>query len=140
MAEILRDPSDSGRVAAPVVVDDDHHLRLELTDVIERLIRHPAGEGSVTHDAHDLAASGSSGQRSGKHTFSFADPHYLATTAGRQYNIHLDKNKPVPDLVTLNSTATADSRYQKIVNDFASFGPPRFKKTVAAAREKLLKS
>jgi hypothetical protein len=80
------------------------------------------------------------GDRSGSHKFTFTDPHYLATTAGRQYHIHLDPKKPVPNLLTLQSTSTADPRYQKVVDDFASFGPPRFKKTVAAAREKLLKS
>lgn len=83
------------------------------------------------------------GARSGSHRFSFADPHWLATTAGRQYEIHLDKGKPVPsesDLLGLQSTAVADPRYQKIVDDFRSFGPPRFKKTVAAARAKLLRS
>jgi hypothetical protein len=93
-----------------------------------------------TDNVYDIRVAQVSGSRSGHHRFSFTDPHYLATTAGRQYEIHLDKNKPVPDLVTLNSTSTADPRYQKIVDDFASFGPPRFKKTVAAAREKLLKS
>jgi len=93
-----------------------------------------------TDDVYSVSVAQVAGNRSGKHRFVFADPHYLATTAGRQYNIHLDKNKPVPDLVTLQSTSTADARYQKVVDDFASFGPPRFKKTVAAAREKLLKS
>jgi hypothetical protein len=93
-----------------------------------------------TDDVYTIVVAQTAGSRSGKHRFTFADPHYLATTAGRQYNIHLDKNKPVPDLLTLQSTSTADARYQKVVEDFASFGPPRFKKTVAAAREKLLKS
>ncbi|MEA2718942.1 MAG: hypothetical protein QOJ39_806 [Candidatus Eremiobacteraeota bacterium] len=93
-----------------------------------------------TDDVYTVSVAQTAGARSGKHRFTFADPHYLATTAGRQYNIHLDKNKPVPNLLTLQSTSTADPRYQKIVDDFASFGPPRFKKTVAAAREKLLKS
>ncbi len=93
-----------------------------------------------TNDVYTVTVAQTAGDRSGKHKFTFADPHYLATTAGRQYEIHLDKNKPVPDLLTLNSTSTADPRYQKVVDDFASFGPPSFKKTVAAAREKLLKS
>jgi hypothetical protein len=93
-----------------------------------------------TNDVYTITVAQIDGSRSGKHKFTFSDPHYLATTAGRQYEIHLDKNKPVPDLVTLNSTSTADPRYQKVVDDFASFGPPSFKKTVAAAREKLLKS
>ncbi len=93
-----------------------------------------------TNDVYTISVAQVAGDRSGSHKFTFADPHYLATTAGRQYQIHLDKNKPVPDLLTLKSTSTADPRYQKMVDDFAAFGPPRFKKTVAAAREKLLKS
>lgn len=93
-----------------------------------------------TDDVYTITVGQVAGDRSGTHKFTFADPRYLATTAGRQYQIHLDKNKPVPDLLTLNSTSSADPRYQKIVDDFAAFGPPRFKKTVAAAREKLLRS
>ena len=93
-----------------------------------------------TNEIYMVTVAQTDGNRSGKHKFVFSDPHYLATTAGRQYEIHLDRNKPVPNLVTLNSTSTADARYQKVVDDFAGFGPPRFKKTVAAAREKLLKS
>src|SRR5579885_1797669 len=93
-----------------------------------------------TDNVYTITVSQVAGDRSGSHKFTFADPHYLATTAGREYAIHLDKNKPVPDLLTLKSTSTADPRYQKMVDDFAAFGPPRFKKTVAAAREKLLKS
>ena len=93
-----------------------------------------------TSDVYTVTVAQVAGDRSGSHKFTFADPHYLATTAGRQYQIHLDKNKPVPDLLTLKSTSNADPRYQKMVDDFAAFGPPRFKKTVAAAREKLLKS
>jgi hypothetical protein len=77
---------------------------------------------------------------SGQHHFEFTDPHYLATTAGREYHIHLDPHKPVPDLLSLESTATADPRYQKMVDDFQQFGTPRFKQTVLAAREKLLRS
>jgi len=93
-----------------------------------------------TNDVYTVSAQQTDGNRSGSHTFTFADPHYLATTAGRQYHIHLDKNKPVPDLITLNSTSLADPRYLRVVDDFATFGPPQFKKTVAAAREKLLRS
>ena len=93
-----------------------------------------------TTDVYTITVFQVAGDRSGKHTFSFTDPHYIAVTAGRQYHIHLDKNKPVPDLLTLQSTSTADDRYGKIVADFGSFGPARFKQTVAAAREKLLKS
>jgi hypothetical protein len=93
-----------------------------------------------TDTVYTVSVAQVAGDRSGSHKFTFTDPHYLAITAGRQYHIHLDKNKPVPNLLTLQSTSSADVRYQKVVDDFASFGPPRFKKTVAAAREKLLRS
>ena len=118
----------------------------DVTFAFERLVQDGIWELQTrplkgkTDDVYTVSVAQVAGDRSGSHRFTFTDPHYLATTAGRQYNIHLDKNKPVPDLVTLQSTSTADARYQKVVDDLASFGPPRFKKTVAAAREKLLKS
>ncbi|HTW82602.1 MAG TPA: hypothetical protein VMD91_00890 [Candidatus Sulfotelmatobacter sp.] len=93
-----------------------------------------------TDNVYTVSVEQRIGDRGGSRTFSFTDPHYLATTAGRQYEIHLDKNKPVPDLLTLQSTSTADPRYQKVVDDFASFGPPGFRQTVATARKKLLAS
>ena len=74
----------------------------------------------------------------GSHRFTFTDPHYWATTAGRQYQITLGKNSPVPDLVNLKSSALADPRYQKVVDDFRTFGTPKFRATVAAQRAKLL--
>lgn len=95
----------------------------------------PGANPSVVYDVHIGQVAG---ERSGTHTFSFCDPKYLATTAGRSYEIHLDKNKPVPDLLTLQSTSTADARYAKVVNDFGEFGNARFRKTVAAARQKVL--
>jgi hypothetical protein len=76
----------------------------------------------------------------GSHLFRFSDPQYIAVSAGREYEIHLDPKKPVPDLITLNSTSSADDRYLKIVADFESFGSPAFKRSVVLAREKLLKS
>jgi hypothetical protein len=76
---------------------------------------------------------------SGSHRFQFSDAHYIATEAGREYHIHLDPHQPVPDLVNLQSTSTADPRYEKIAADVESFGSPRFKRTIAAARAKLLK-
>jgi len=79
----------------------------------------------------------------GRRTFSFTDPHYWAVAAGRQYRIRLDPKKPTPseaDLLRLDSTAVAEPRYAKIVEDFASFGSPAFHRTVASARAKLLRS
>ncbi|MFN2460740.1 MAG: hypothetical protein ABR591_08650 [Candidatus Velthaea sp.] len=79
----------------------------------------------------------------GTRTVSFTNPEYWATAAGRQYHIHLDPKKPTPsqaDLLRLDSTSSADARYLRIVEDFRSFGSPAFKRTVASARAKLLKS
>ena len=94
--------------------------------------------GTNTDNVYVISIAQTAGDRSGSHTFSFTDPHYLANA--REYAIHLDKNKPVPDLLTLKSTTIAEPRYQKMVDDFATFGPVGFRKTVAAAREKLLRS
>jgi len=75
--------------------------------------------------------------QSGSHAFSFTDPHYWETTGGRQYILHLDKNKPVPDLVKLQSKSMVEPRYKKLVADFESFNVPGFRATLAAARAKL---
>jgi hypothetical protein len=77
------------------------------------------------------------GGQNGGRSVAFTDPHYWATTAGRQYRIHLDKNKPVPDLVGLQSTTIADPRYARVVTDFRDFGSPTFKATIVQARERL---
>jgi hypothetical protein len=97
------------------------------------------GRGSSTN-IYAVTIAQVADNASGSHHFEFTHPHYLATTAGRQYHIRLDPHKPVPNLLTLESTSTADPRYQEIVNDFEQFGPPSFKRTVIAAREKLLRS
>lgn len=70
----------------------------------------------------------------GSRTILFTDPHYWATTAGRQFHIHLDKKKPTPDLLKMQSTALADPRYERLVNDFLQFGHPSFRTRVTAAR------
>ncbi len=71
--------------------------------------------------------------KEGGRTIVFTDPHYWATTAGRQYAIDLRKTNP-NDLLKLNSTELADPRYEQIVNDFLAFGPPEFRAKVAAVR------
>lgn len=91
-------------------------------------------------DVHIVRIEQTADTQSGRHRFVFTDPHYLATSAGREYRIHLEQSKPVPDILKLDSSATADDRYQKIVNAFEQFGSPRFKHTIAVARAKLLKS
>jgi hypothetical protein len=88
---------------------------------------------------HVVQISQVADRSSGSHRFQFSDAHYIATEAGREYHIHLDPHKPVPDILNLQSTSTADPRYEKIAADFEQFGPAQFKATIAAAKAKLLK-
>jgi len=81
--------------------------------------------------------------QSGKRVVTFSDPQYWAHAAGHQFHIILDPHKATPteaDLLNLQSTSNADPRYLAFVNDFTTFGSPQFKKTIAAARSKLLRS
>jgi hypothetical protein len=73
----------------------------------------------------------------GSHRFSFTDPHYWATTGGHQFHIHLDKNKPVPDLLRMSSTVVVEPRYERLVRDFLAFGTTQFKDKVVQAQAKL---
>lgn len=85
----------------------------------------------------DQTAQGQSGYR----RFSFTDPTYWSTA--REFHITLDPKKATPsesDLLRMNQTAAPEPRYARIVADFRSFGSPTFKRTVARARSKLLKS
>ena len=72
----------------------------------------------------------------GDRTITFTDPHYWATTAGRQYEIDLSKQSP-SDLLKMQSKQLADPRYQTVVNDFLTFGPPGFRERIAKARAEL---
>jgi len=74
--------------------------------------------------------------KQGERTVIFTDPHYWATTAGRQYSIDLSKQSP-KDLLKMESKQLADPRYQIVVNDFLNFGPPQFRAKIDAARAKL---
>jgi len=94
----------------------------------------PRGDTSTSYT---VSVYQSTDNKDGSHRFSFTDPHYWATTGGRQYHIHLDKNKPVPDLLKLQSTSLAEPRFGKLVNDFERFNAPGFRATLATARAKL---
>ncbi len=72
--------------------------------------------------------------KKGERTVTFTDPHYWATTAGRQFSIDLSKNSP-KDLLKMQSTSLADPRYEKVVEDFRNFGPPAFRERVARLRK-----
>lgn len=90
-----------------------------------------------TTTSYTIAIYQATDNQSGDHSFTFTDPHYWATTGGQQYRIHLDRDKPIPDLLTLKSTSIAEPRYGKIVQDFDGFDAPGFRATLAAARAKL---
>jgi hypothetical protein len=80
------------------------------------------------------------GQHGSRHV-TFSDPAYWARA--REFHLTLNKKARTPsidDVVRMESTANPDPRYLEVVNDFRSFGSPRFKATVAAARRRLLRS
>ena len=53
--EVARDRADVGRDRHPVVVEDDHHRRLQPAGVMERLVGDAAGERAVADHGDDLA-------------------------------------------------------------------------------------
>ena len=97
--------------------------------------RPPRGDANAHYaiDVYQLNA----GQH-GSHAFRFTDPHYWATTGGHQFTIHLDRNKPVPDLVQMSSTTLVEPRYGKLIEDFTTFGPPEFRTKIAEAKARVL--
>ena len=104
-------------------------------DGVWELINRPDRGDRSTH-YHIYVAQVVNGT-SGKRDYAFTDPHYWATTAGHQFHITLDKNKPVPDLLALKSAAQAEPRYEKIVSDIKNFGSPKFRSTISKARAEL---
>jgi hypothetical protein len=69
--------------------------------------------------------------KSGSHRFTFTDPHYWATA--REFEIHLEKGKALPDLLVLQANAR-DKRYEAIVGDFRAFGTKEFQEEIARAQ------
>jgi hypothetical protein len=94
----------------------------------------PRGDATARYTISVYQLTGTS---HGSYRFSFTDPRYWATTGGHQFHIKLDKNKPLPDLLNLTSTVVVEPRYQKLVDDFRTFGPQSFRTKVAAAQTRL---
>ena len=94
----------------------------------------PRGDGRTTYeiDVYQL-----SGDQHGSRSVRFTDPHYWATTGGHQFHLTLAKDKPLPNLLSMTSTTLVEPRYEKIVEDFRSFGPQSFRDKVAAAQMRL---
>ena len=55
LRQVLRQAADRGSVGPAVVVDDDDHGRFTVTDIVEGLIGHPTGQGTVAHHDHDVS-------------------------------------------------------------------------------------
>jgi hypothetical protein len=91
----------------------------------------PAGDTDAHYTLHIFQVADN---KQGQRTILFTDPHYWATSAGRQYHIVLSPNSPTPDLTKLNSTTLADPRYEKIVQAFRNFGPSSFRQKVTHAQ------
>jgi hypothetical protein len=132
-----------GRNGTTIKVDALPHRTIDVSfffdkavaDGIWELAKRPVrgdAETSYTIDIYQMT----NGQH-GSHAFSFTDPHYWATTGGHQYKIHLDKNKPVPDLLSMTSTVVVEPRYERLVNDFLAFGAHTFREKIVAARARL---
>jgi len=118
--------------APPHVTTDVSYFFGELVQdgVWDLTNRPPAGNTDVHYTVYVKQVAD---YKQGDRTVTFTDPHYWATTAGRQYTIDLRKTNP-NDLIKLQGTQLADPRYQKIVDDFRSFGPPAFRNKVASLR------
>jgi hypothetical protein len=110
--------------------------QLELYGIWALNDKPPRGDSSVHYTLYIKRVND---YRQGDRTIVFTDPQYWAKAAGRQYSIHLSKNKPTPDLLHLQSSSLADPRYLKIVNEFRNFGPSSFREKVAAAHASILK-
>ena len=69
----------------------------------------------------------------GERTVTFTDPHYWATHPPQQ-RFSLDLSKQAGDDLLRMQSRKADPRYEKIVDDFRTFGPDEFRRNVAGAQ------
>ncbi len=132
-----------GRGGTTITIDSTPRETYDVTfffehavaDGVWQIVDKPPRGNTTAHytiDVYQLV----DGQHGSRH-ITFTDPHYWATTGGHQFKIHLDRNKPVPDLLTLQATSIQDSRYDKLVADFRAFGTDSFKAKIAQAQVRL---
>lgn len=105
-------------------------------DGVKELASKPPVKGARA--SYTVRVASTIGGVSGSHTFTFTSPEFWATKAGREYHIILSKDKPVPDILTLKGVSRNDPRYLHLVQDFESFGTPRFVAAKARARSAVL--
>jgi hypothetical protein len=110
--------------------------KLVLDGVWSLMDKPPRGN---THVLYTVYVKQKADFKQGDRTIVFTDPHYWATTAGREFHIDLKTTNP-NDLLKLQSTQLADPHYQKVVNDFLTFGPASFRTKIASARDSIVKA
>ena len=55
--QVLAEPADVGRDAHPVIVQDDGHVLLGGTHIVERFVRHTARHGAVSNDSNHVVVA-----------------------------------------------------------------------------------
>ena len=132
--------AESGRARLSVTVKAPPTATYEVSFFFGQLVtdgvwnvpsRPPRGDTSV---AYALAVRQVEDYRTTTNSATFTDPHYWATTAGREFHIHLSPHGPLPNLLQLQGTGVRDPRYEQLVNDFRNFGPPNFRAAIVKAR------
>jgi hypothetical protein len=103
---------------------------------VKELASKPPVKGA--NERYTIRVASSIAGVSGSHTFTFTSPAFWATKAGREYHIVLSKDKPVPDLLTLQGISRNDPRYLHLVEGFEAFGTPRFLDGKVRARAAVL--
>ncbi len=131
------------RTGVKITVDSLPHKTHEVAFLFGQLVQDgiwnlttkpPRGDTSTSYT---IEVAQLVNRESGSRRVTFTDPHYWATTGGHQFKIKLDKHKPLPDLLRMNSTVLVDTRYEKVVHDFREFGSPAFRAKVADAQTRL---
>ncbi|MHB8432457.1 MAG: hypothetical protein ACYC8W_02080 [Candidatus Tyrphobacter sp.] len=134
--------ADGPRTRERVTIEAPPHATYEVSFFLGRLqsdgiwdvpSRPARGDTAVTYA---LTVRQTETYQHGAHTVTFTDPHYWATSAGREFHLHLSPKGPLPNILQLQGTSIRDPRYEQIVGDFRSFGPPQFRAEIARARAK----
>jgi hypothetical protein len=110
--------------------------KLVLDGVWNLMDKPPRGN---THVLYTVYVKQKADFKQGDRTIVFTDPHYWATTAGREYQINLKTTNP-NDLLKLQSTQLADPHYQLVVSDFLTFGSQSFRDKIAQVRAAVMKA
>ncbi len=134
--------ADGPRTRERVTIEAPPHATYEVSFFLGRLqsdgiwdipSRPPRGDTAVTYA---ITVRQTETFQHGARTVTFTDPHYWATSAGHEFHIHLSPKGPLPNILQLQGTSIRDPRYEAIVADFRSFGPPQFRAEIARARAK----